>query len=123
MTGVVVCGAAAHPFSWKAVRGSMGSVLRMPVTLEPNAESAIDRLRQRGVRTVAAIPRGGDSPDDVDWSGRVALLLGGEGSGLADHLVARCDRTVTIPMALPVESLNVAVAAAILVYAARRQRA
>jgi TrmH family RNA methyltransferase len=51
------------------------------------------------------------------------LLIGGEGSGLSDADVRQADELVTIPMAEPVESLNVAVAGAILVYAARRQRA
>ena len=58
----------------------------------------------------------------LDWRGRVALLVGGEGDGLTDDVVAMCDERVTIPMASQVESLNVAVAAAILVYAARRVR-
>jgi TrmH family RNA methyltransferase len=122
MTGVLVCGASAHPFSWKAVRGSMGSALRIPLALDSTPESAVDCLKDRGVRIVAAVPRGGEHPDEVNWSGPAALLLGGEGPGLSGDLVARSDQSVTIPMAPPVESLNVAVAAAILVYAARRQR-
>jgi tRNA G18 (ribose-2'-O)-methylase SpoU len=52
----------------------------------------------------------------------VAILLGGEGPGLSEDLVRGCDERVTIPMAPPVDSLNVAVAAAVLLYAARRQR-
>ena len=77
----------------------------------------------------------GHEPDTVDVeripellaairaSGRVALLIGGEGSGLTDADIRQADELVTIPMAEPVESLNVAVAGAILVYAARRKRA
>ena len=67
-------------------------------------------------------PRGGADPDAIDWRGAVGLWIGGEGPGLPDELVARCDARVTIPMAPQVESLNVAVAGALLIYAARRQR-
>jgi TrmH family RNA methyltransferase len=124
--GVLVCGTpaggSANPFSWKALRGSMGSALRLPVSAGLDALAALDSLHRNGVRTVAAVPRDGQDPDAVDWTGSVAVVLGGEGAGLSDDVVAQCRERVTIPMAPRVESLNVAVAGAILVYAARRQR-
>ena len=122
VTGVLVCGASANPFSWKALRGSMGSLLRMPTAGRLPTEDAIASVANVGMRTVAATARGGREPDAVNWSGPAALVLGGEGPGLSDDVIARCDERVTIPMSAPVESLNVSVAAAILVYAARRQR-
>ena len=122
MSGVIVCGGSASPFSWKAVRGSMGSILRLPVASGAAVDDAIGCVRRHGGRIVAAAPRHGRDPDAVDWRGSVALVVGGEGHGLADPTVALADDLVTIPMADPVESLNVAVATAILVYAARRQR-
>jgi TrmH family RNA methyltransferase len=121
--GVIVSGASANPFSWKAVRGSMGSALRLPVATAPSAHGALTCMTKFGLHTVAAVPRGGDDPDAVAWTGKVGLLLGGEGAGLDDEVTASCSERVTIPMAPAVESLNVAVAGAILVYAARRQRA
>lgn len=121
-TGALVCGASASPFSWKAVRGSMGSILRLPVGAGLTADEAIRCTRTHGGRVVATTPHGGREPDAVDWHGRLALLVGGEGPGLSEAVLAAADDLVTIPMAAPVESLNVAVAAAILVYAARRQR-
>jgi TrmH family RNA methyltransferase len=125
-TGALVCasplGAAADPFSWKALRGSMGSALRLPVAAGLDVVDALDRLRAAGVRTVAAVARKGQDPDAVNWSGPVALILGGEGPGLPHEITARCDDRVTIPMTPAVESLNVAVAGGILIYAARRQR-
>lgn len=121
-TGALVCGASASPFSWKAVRGSMGSVLRLPVCAGLTADEAMQCMRTHGVRVIAAAPRGGRDPDAINWRGRVALVVGGEGPGLSDDLRQAADDLVTIPMAAPVESLNVAVAAAILVYASRRQR-
>lgn len=122
VTGVLVSGASANPFSWKALRGSMGSALRMPIAAGQTFDAIVRRAAESGVRTVAATPRYGRAPEAVDWSGSVALLLGGEGRGLPADLLSTCDDLVTIPMAPPVESLNVAVAGAILIYEARRQR-
>ena len=126
VTGALVCGTArggtATPFSWKALRGSMGSALRLPIVGGLDATAALEALDVAAVTTVAAVPRDGHDPDTMDWSGRVAIVLGGEGPGLTDDLIERCRSRVTIPMAPRVESLNVAVAGAILVYAARRAR-
>jgi TrmH family RNA methyltransferase len=122
MTGMLVSGASANPFSWKAIRGSMGSALRLPVVGGITNASVMTCLRSGGIRTVAAVPRGGEDPDTIDWRGRVALIVGGEGAGVPDQIAGQCDRLASIPMAARVESLNVAAAGAILVYAARRQR-
>jgi TrmH family RNA methyltransferase len=121
-SGVLVCGASANPFSWKALRGSMGSALRLPVANGLDARAALACAQRFAARTVAAVPACGRNPDEIDWTGRVMLVLGGEGGGLDASTIAHCDERVTIPMTAPVESLNVAVAAGILVYAARRQR-
>ena len=123
VTGALVCGRSASPFSWKALRGGMGSTLRLPVAAGLAIDDAMALLGQSRVRAVAAVPRSGQDPDAVSWSGAVALLVGGEGPGLPTAVVARCDATVTVPMVPAVESLNVAVAGGILIYAARRQRA
>ena len=122
VTGAFVCGASAHPFSWKAIRGSMGSALRLPIVPAANTDAVLACLKDAGTRLVATIPRGGEDPDTMDWRGKVAIVLGGEGPGLPMGVLAQCDASVSIPMAKNVESLNVAVAAAILVYAARRSR-
>ena len=85
-------------------------------------DAVMNCMAEAGVRMIAAVPQGGQNPDEIDWRGNVGLFLGGEGPGLDDSVIARCDVRVTIPMATTVESLNVAVAGAVLVYAARRQR-
>ena len=121
-TGAFVCGASANPFSWKALRGSMGSALRLPVVAGMTADAVMTCMAEAGLRMIAAVARDGESPDDLDWRGSVGLFVGGEGPGLADDVRARCSARVTIPMAPAVESLNVAVAAGVLIYAARRQR-
>ena len=121
-TGVFVAGNSANPFSWKALRGSMGSGLRLPIVHGQSASDVMRLLRTHDIRSIAAVADGGSTPDDVRWTGKVAVVLGGEGPGLSDAVIAACDEQATIPMAAPVESLNVTVAAAILLYAARRQR-
>ena len=123
VTGIIVAGESANPFSWKAVRGSMGSVLRLPVARSVSIETVMQDIRRTNTKAIAAVPRDGWAPDAVDWSGRIALLLGGEGPGLSAHVVAGADECVSIPMEAPVESLNVASSAAIIIYAARRARA
>jgi TrmH family RNA methyltransferase len=122
-SGVLVCGTSANPFSWKALRGSMGSALRLPVAHGLTARDAIGCAKKMHAQTVAAVPSYGESPDAITWKGRVLLMMGGEGGGLDASTIAHCETRVTIPMTPPVESLNVAVAAGILVYAAKRQRA
>jgi TrmH family RNA methyltransferase len=122
VTGVLVTGASANPFSWKALRGSMGSALRLPIAAGLALDAIVGCARTSGTRTVAAVPRDGRAPEAIDWSGPIALFLGGEGPGLPAGVLSQCDDLVTIPVAPPVESLNVAVAGAILIYAARRQR-
>ena len=122
VTGVIVAGESANPFSWKAVRGSMGSALRLPIARAVSIDAVMQDVRTTRTKAVAAVPREGWDPDAVDWSGRIALILGGEGPGLAEAVVASADERVTIPMEQPVESLNVAASAAIIIYAARRAR-
>ena len=68
------------------------------------------------------LPRGGRSLYEIDLRGATAVLVGGEGPGLDPVLVDQADERITIPMRSPVESLNAAVAAAIVVYEALRQR-
>jgi len=120
-TGVVAAGMSANPFGWKALRGSMGSALRVPIA-GGDADAAVDAAKKHRCRIVAAVPRSGRPPFDVDLRGPLALLVGGEGAGLPAALTASADEHITIPMKSPVESLNAAVTAAVVLYEARRQR-
>jgi TrmH family RNA methyltransferase len=122
-TGFVAAGASANPFGWKALRGSMGSALRLPIASAVAAEDAVADAKRHGCRIIASVPRDGLSLFDVDLTGPFHLLIGGEGKGLPPALVDTADERVTVPMQAPVESLNAAVTAALIVYEARRQRA
>ena len=122
-TGVVLDELSADPWGWKALRASMGSAFRVPVVRSRALATLIGEWRRVGVRIVASVPRGGRSMYDVDFTGPTAVLLGGEGAGLADSIVAMADQRVTIPMRPPVESFNVAITAALILYEAGKQRA
>ena len=121
-SGVAAAGRSADPFGWKALRGSMGSAFRLPTWRAPVLDELLSGARQARCRIVAAVPRGGRDPVDAHFDGPTLFLIGAEGSGLPPDVEAEVDERVTIPMAAPVESLNVAACAALLVYEARRQR-
>jgi RNA methyltransferase, TrmH family len=122
-TGVLLDTASADPWHWKALRASMGSTLRVPVVRHTDAAATIRDCQRGGLQVVATVPRGGVAFDRVDLRAPTVLLLGAEGTGLPAAALAAADLTVTIPMRAGVESLNAAVAAALLVYEAARQRA
>jgi TrmH family RNA methyltransferase len=120
----LVAAAGADPWGPKAVRASAGAIHRLPVARAEGAEAdpaLLDALERGAWRLVAAVPRGGRDPVEVDWSGRVALLLGAEVAGLPASWVARAE-AVTIPMAPTVESLSVPIAGSILLAAAAAAR-
>ena len=78
MTGIFVGGASANPFSWKSIRGSMGSALRLPVVGGMPIASILRSLRNGDIRTIAAVPRGGQDPDAIDCSSPAAQALRGQ---------------------------------------------
>ena len=121
-TGVALAGTSADAWGWKALRAAMGSTLRMPVLQGGPHEGLLDRLRAAGVTVLASVPRGGVPMYQADMRASVAIAMGGEGAGLSHDFVRAATGSVSIPMRGRAESLNVAVAAALLVYEARRQR-
>ena len=121
-SGLVAAGGSADPFGWKALRGSMGSALRLPLHRVADIDTAVDDARRHGCCVVATVPRDGRSLFTVDLRRPTAVLIGGEGPGLPKAIVEAADERITIPMQTPVESLNAAVTAALVVYEARRQR-
>jgi TrmH family RNA methyltransferase len=121
-TGMVVTRGSADPLGWKALRGSAGSAFRLPLAAGLAAPDACALARAAGLRVVATCPADGQDLHAIDLTQPVFLLLGGEGPGLPDELLAQADHRLRIPLRAPVESLNVAVAAGIILFEARRQR-
>jgi TrmH family RNA methyltransferase len=121
-TGVVLDELSADPWGWKALRASMGSAFHLPVVRSRALEGLVADWRDAGLQIVSTVPRGGTPMYEVDFTGPSALLMGGEGRGLPEDLLTAADVRVSIPMNGAIESLNAAVAAAVLLYEAQRQR-
>lgn len=102
-------------------RVSAGASAYVPLVVVPNLPSALAALKDRGFWVYGA-DSGGTPGHAVDLRGRVALVLGGEGSGMHRLVRERCDALVAIPSAGHVDSFNVSVAAGILLYEVRRQQ-
>jgi len=120
-TGVLILDGTADPRAWKTLRGSMGSVFHLPVGLGKTAEALAD-AKHAGLAVIAAVAQNGTPLTEVDLRGPALILVGSEGAGLPAAIVDRADARVTIPMRGGVDSLNVAVTSAVLLYEARRQR-
>ncbi len=126
--GVVLGEGTVSPFNSKVVRGSAGSVFRLPVIhgqgkdAEAKLEGVTEKLRVKGVRLVATSSHKGTPLDKADLKGAKAILFGNEGSGLPREIMARMDELICIPHTAQVESLNAGVAASIVLYEAARQR-
>lgn len=114
-SAVLLDPACCDPLYRKSIRVSTGSALRVPFARVTSASEMIELLEAHGFHPVALSPAGADRLSDITAFERTALLLGAEGPGLPDAVLARC-RTVRIPMAAGVDSLNVAVTAAIVLH-------
>jgi RNA methyltransferase, TrmH family len=109
-------------FSPKALRGAMGASFRLPLWTGASFEEALAWCNEHGITTVCADLRAESTHAEVDWTRPIALIVGAESTGLTAQELALAGQALRIPMRPPVESLNVAVAAAIVLYEAARQR-
>ncbi len=121
-SGMVVLKGSADPFRDKAVRGSSGSVLRLPTTRGVSADELVEFTASHGMQLVVAEGAAELDYTDHDWTAPTAVVLGAEGAGLPAELRDAATARVRIPIADAVESLNVAVAAGVLLFEAGRQR-
>lgn len=120
-TGVVSLPGTVSAWNPKAVRASAGSVFRVPLIAANEAE-CFEQCRKAGVKVIATTSRGAKAADRMELAGPVALVIGNEGNGVPEKIARRADSTITIPYPGPVESLNAAVAASVLLYEASQQR-
>ncbi len=122
VSGIVMVGEAVDAHNPNAIRSSTGAIFSVPLAITDWVELT-PWLTERGIRLVAAAPSGGTSVWDTDLTGRVALVVGAEDQGLSPTALEHAGEVVEIPQAEgPVDSLNVSVAAAILLFEAARQR-
>lgn len=120
--GAVVVAGGVDPTNPKVVRSSAGALFGIDVVTAPSPAGAVEQLRAAGYRIATTVVDGGEPYDQVDLLGPVALVLGSEAHGVEDAVAEAADLLVTIPMAGPTESLNVAMAGTVLCFEVLRQR-
>lgn len=108
-----------HP---KVLRASAGAWFRLPMTVSGDLTADIEHCRSQGIQILATVPRADLTYWQVDLRIPTLIVLGNEGAGLSESLTTLADQQVRIPLRPGVESLNVAVAAALILYEAQRQR-
>ena len=123
VTGVITTRNTSDPFSPKSLRGAMGSAFRLPIWSGPSFEDVVAWCRERKIVAAVADAEATTDYTDFDWTKSSALLLGPESTGFTAEELMSADRKVKIPMKGMAESLNVSVAAGILLFEAARQRA
>jgi len=121
-SGVITTQNTSDPFSPKSLRGAMGSAFRLPIWAGPAYEKLIEWCRTRAIDTVCADADAKLAHTELDWRRATALIMGPESTGLTADEVRSATQVVRIPMHGSVESLNVSVAAGILLFEAARQR-
>ena len=122
-SGLLLSADSAEPYSRQAVRSTTGSVLRLPIALAPNLANALNALRKKGVTVVASSGGAEKIASEIDLSVRpLVLVVGNEQEGISGAVRAASDAVVKLPMAeeTGADSLNVTVAAGMLLYEAIR---
>lgn len=119
---VLFCGDTVDPCNPKCVRASAGALFHLPVAIGGGAVGVLERLHEAGVTSVGTVVRDGTPYDTTDLTRPVAIVLGSEAHGLPGSLGSLVDLRLTIPMEGRSESLNVAMAGAVLCFEALRQR-
>lgn len=120
--GVLCSPGTVDPWSPKAVRSSAGAILDVPVALDVDPRAALAEAAALGLPSAATVVDEGSAPEQILLDGACLLVLGSEAHGLSADVASAADRTITIPMDGRSESLNVAIAASVLVFEALRQR-
>lgn len=122
VTGILLSRDCADIYNPKTIRSTMGAIFRMPFVYTDDLPGAVNSLKKHDIRIFAAHLEGERAYDEEDYRQGSAFLIGNEGSGLRQEVAACADVLVRIPMEGMAESLNAAVAAAVLMFEVSRQR-
>ncbi len=122
VSGILMSRETVDIYNPKTVRSTMGAIYRVPFLYTDSLAQAIERLKTAGILVYAAHLKGGKYYSEFSYKKGTAFLIGNEGNGLSQEIAALSDAYLKIPMEGQTESLNAAVAAAILMYEAHRQR-
>jgi RNA methyltransferase, TrmH family len=117
--GIFLTEGTVSPYNSKVLRGSAGSIFRLPL-LQISSAELVPLLRAHGVRLLATSSHQGTPLPQIKWTLPLAIFIGNEGAGLSRELTRQMDETLVIPQAAQVESLNAGVAASIVLYEAAK---
>ena len=120
--GVIVPKKNIAPINATVVKASAGMAMRIPIARVDNLARMIEQLKERGYWVMGGSGIGDVSVWTVDWNRPIVLVMGSEGKGLHARVASACDYLISIPMRGDAESLNVSVAAGVLLFAAARMR-
>lgn len=121
-TAIVIPERGSAKIGGDAVKTSAGALMHFPVCREKNLSKAVRFMKDSGLKVVGASGESEITVHDTDLSGPLTIIMGAEDRGISHELISQCDVLVRIPMTGRVESLNVSVAAGILLYEVNRQR-
>lgn len=121
IAGIIVNKETVDLYNPKVIRATMGSIYRVPVVVSEDLASTLDDMSKSGITLFAAHLKGNVYYTDGQFSGSTAFLIGNEANGLSEEISKKANKLIKIPMEGEVESLNASVAAAILMYEAKRQ--
>lgn len=122
VSGVILSKESVDVYNPKVIRSTMGAVYRVPFLYVEDFKETLQVLKESQVRLLAAHLKGTKTFEKADYSGKVGILIGNEANGLTEETAEMAEEKVLIPMAGSVESLNAAVAAALLMYEAFRKQ-
>lgn len=120
--GVILNKTSADPYMPKVIRSTMGSIYRIPVAIAEDLTEVVQTMKTLGMGVYAAHLKGKKSYYEADYRKATCFMIGNEANGLSDTLADMATEYIRIPMSGQVESLNAGVAAALLMYEAKRQR-
>lgn len=116
--GFILTGSSTDPFDPKSVRASMGSIFTVPLILEREPEDVLKLLKEKGFHLLATSPHAERVSVGMRYLFPLAVMVGNEGEGLPEWLMRMADERVKIPMMGRADSLNVSVAAGVILYEA-----
>lgn len=122
MSGVILSKESVDLFNPKTVRSTMGSIFRVPFYYADDLPEVVDTLKEKGIPVYGTMMQGSMIYDEVDYRSGAGIVIGNEANGISDKVAEHLTGKIRIPMAGSLESLNAAVAAAILMYEIARQK-
>lgn len=122
MTGVILTEDSVDVFNPKVVRSTMGSIFRIPFYYVPSMPELLGKLKEKNIAVYAAHLEGSVTYDSVRYGSRYGIMIGNEANGLTEDSTALASQAVRIPMYGKAESLNAAIACAVLAYESRKSR-